>query len=97
LSIDLKFDKWNYSTLPEFDSLTFLQRKPDEPYYKIASEPRYFNSKPRIENPWNCNSRFKTIKLLTLKSGISQLKSFEKLPTTDSIIEKRKKILLIYE
>lgn len=81
--------KWNCGNFLECDGLAFGKRKSDEPYYKIASEPKYYNCKPRKENPWNCNSRFRITSFLTLESVISELGNQES--------EKEQKIPLIYE
>jgi hypothetical protein len=89
--------KWNCGIFLECESVAFGKRKQDEPYYKIASEPKYYNCKPREEYPWNCNSRFMIKTSITLESGISELGNQE-LTAEDSIAsEKDQKLPLIYE
>lgn len=90
--------RWNCSTFLEFESPAFGRRQPDEPYYKIASEPKFYDCKPKIEYSWNCNTRFKVRNLLFLDSEGSQLEDLERLPSADSTaLEKGRKVLLIYE
>ena len=90
-------EKWNCGIFLECDIIAFGKRKPDEPYYKIASEPKYYDCKPRKENPWNCNSKIRIRNPLTLESVISKLENQE-LTTKDSITsEKEQKVPLIYE
>ena len=90
--------KWNCSIFLDFENLAFGRRKPDEPYYKIASEPNFYDCKPRKQYPWNCNTRFEIREFFAFDSEISQLGHLENTPPSDSIVfEKEKKIPLIYE
>ncbi|MFX0047479.1 MAG: hypothetical protein ACFE8G_04840 [Candidatus Hermodarchaeota archaeon] len=90
--------RWNCGIFLEFDTLTFGTKKPSKEYIKLASEPKFYNFKPREDYVWNCNSRFRSKNFLTLKSIISQFSRFENPPTKDStILEKENGRLLIYE
>lgn len=70
----------------------------NEPYYKIASEPKYYDCRPKEEYSWNCNLRYKARNFLSLDCRSSQLRNLEKLPPTDSTtLKTEKKTLLLYE
>ena len=76
----------NYTYVHYELTSAFGRKKPDKSYINIASEPKFTDFNPKEDNTWNCNSRFKSKNLLTIKSGISQLRSLENLPTKNSTI-----------
>ncbi|MFX1389362.1 MAG: hypothetical protein ACFE9Z_04780 [Promethearchaeota archaeon] len=86
---DNKSQKWNCATFLDFDGLTFGKHKPDDANIKIASEPKFSDFKPKNDYTWNCNSISKFKKFLTLKSGISQMRSIKKLSTINPRFLKR--------
>ena len=91
LSINIPKD---YTYIHYERTSAFRSRKPDGSYVKIDSEPKFSDFKSKLDYNWNCNPRYRFHDLVVLKSELAQLRTIEKLKTTDSKILEKEKIIV---